>query len=123
MRKFQPIELSDDVAFDLSLHGYSIEELSAFFNIPKGILLERHGEAVRLGQLEARRLPRSLLMRIFTEYSKLDSKTFLNPQQLGALVKALDLFARKYEGMTAVSETSAPSITSMTFSPLVENAQ
>ena len=89
MRKFEPIELTDDVAFDLSIHGYTIEELSAFFKIPKGVLLERHGEAVRLGQLEARRLPRTLMMRIFTEYGKLDSKSFMNPQQLNALIKAL----------------------------------
>ena len=125
--KYKPKQMTDESVFDLARHYYTFQEICEYFNVASQTLEAHHGEAFREGKQNAMQKPRMLLDRILTDFANLELGTLArNDVPTGTLLKAIELHARKYEGLgstqTVISKTeSAPSVSDIKFSPLTKD--
>lgn len=99
--RYQPLEMTDESVYDLARHYYTLEEIAERFNVGTKAVLDLHGDAYREGKGSAMQKPRMLLNKIFDDFSHEDIN-FAHPEfakPVGNLLKAIELHAKKYEGM------------------------
>jgi hypothetical protein len=123
--KYKPKEMTDASVFDLAQHYYTFQEICEYFNVTSQTLEAHHGEAFREGKQNAMQKPRMLLNRILQDFANLEVGTLArNDVPTGTLLKAIELHAKKYEGMgstqTVISKTESPSVSDIKFSPLTK---
>ena len=92
--------MTDDSVFDLARHYYTFEEICEYFKVTSQTLEEHHGEAFRDGKNNAMQKPRMLLNQILQDFSNLPEGSFARGDiPVNNLLKAIELHAKKYEGM------------------------
>jgi len=99
---YKPVEMTDESVFDLARHYYTLDEIAARFGVSNHTVLEHHGDAFREGKHNAMQKPRMLLNKIFDDFMGSDGDTvnFARPDvPVHNLLKAIELHAKKYEGM------------------------
>lgn len=121
--EYKPKAMTDASVYDLARHYYTFEEICKYFNISGGTLEALHGEAFREGKNNAMQKPRMLLNRILDDFASLETGTFARSDiPIGNLLKAIELHARKHEGMgqqqTVTVQTEKPSVSDIKFLPL-----
>lgn len=98
--KYKPKHMTDDSVMDLAQHYYTLEEIASYFNVSAETVNAHHGDAFREGKNTAMQKPRMLLNRIFKDFADLPEGTFARGDiPITNLLKAMDLHAKKYEGM------------------------
>ena len=120
---YKPKAMSDASVYDLAKHYYTFEEICKYFNISGATLETLHGEAFREGKNNAMQKPRMLLNRILDDFASLPDGTFARSDiPVNNLLKAIELHAKKYEGMgqqqSVVVTTEKPSVSDIRFVPL-----
>lgn len=121
--KYQPMTLCDANVHHLAQHNYTAEEIAERFNVTRKTLMEHHGDAFHAGKDEARNLPRIMLRRIINDFAALEEGMFTRQDvPTGTLLKAIELHARKYEGLgqtqTVTVKEERPSASDIRFVPL-----
>lgn len=102
--KYKPIEMTDDSVYDMAAMYYTVDQIAERFNVSKPTVLRLHGEAFNRGKENASSLPRMLLKKIMTDFSAPDINFARMDVPTGTLLKAIDLHARKYEGLGQKTE-------------------
>lgn len=108
--KYAPVELCDDVVYDYAQHYYTIQEIADRFNITASTLLALHGDAFHAGKDAAFTKPRMALAKIINDFLNPDPVTgepvnFARQDvPVGTLLKAIELHAKKYEGLGSKTE-------------------
>lgn len=122
---YHALELSDAAVYDMARHWYTLEEIAARFSVTAHTILARHGDAFHQGKDEGMNKPRMLLNKIFSDFAE-SGLNFANPTvPVSNLLKAMELHAKKYEGLGKEQKLTvdvAPSVSDIKFVPLtVEN--
>lgn len=98
--KYRPLELTDESVFELARHWFTLEEIAHTFNVTKNTIINRHGDAFRRGKQEGMQKPRVLLDNILKGFAGLSPSELTRPDvPVHNLLKAIELHARKYEGL------------------------
>ena len=121
--KYRPLVLSDESVYNMAQHNYTIEEIAERFNITRNTLMEHHGDAFHAGKDDARNLPRIMLRRVINDFMALEDGMFVRTDvPTNTLLKAIELHARKYEGLgqtqTVITKEEKPSASDIRFVPL-----
>jgi hypothetical protein len=97
--KYSPLRMSDESVFDMARHWYTLDEVAERFNVDRNTVSKLHGDAYAKGKAEGFNKPRMLLNKILSDFGDGDLN-FANPDApMGVLLKAIELHARKYEGL------------------------
>lgn len=123
---YQPMELTDAAVYDMARHYYTEEQIAQRFNVVPETVRKHHSEAFKAGKHDAFTKPRILLARLFEEFESLDFGALVDPKTpTHNLLKAIELHARKYEGMgsTQVIEHRGekPSASDIRFEPFTKD--
>lgn len=118
---YKALELSDAAVYDMARHWYTLEEIAARFSVTVQTILAKHGSAFQEGKANGMQKPRMLLDKIFTDFAE-SGHNFANPNTpVANLLKAIELHAKKYEGLgkeQKVTVETAPSVSDIKFVPL-----
>jgi hypothetical protein len=95
---YTPLELNDESVYDMARHYYTLAQIAERFKVTGATILSYHGEAFNKGKDEAFNKPRMLLNKIFDDFSG-EMNFSRTDVPTGNLLKAIELHARKYEGM------------------------
>lgn len=96
---YEPLELSDASVYDMARHWYTMEEIAERFNVSNQTIIDKHLAAFQLGKAEGMNKPRMLLNKILSDFTD-EELNFANPNiPVSTLLKAIELHAKKYEGM------------------------
>lgn len=98
---YNPLEMSDISVYEMARHWYSLSEVAEAFNVSVGTILDKHGDAFRAGKLNGMNKPRMLLNKILSDFMDNEGNiNFARPDvPIHNLLKAIELHAKKYEGM------------------------
>jgi hypothetical protein len=97
---YKPLQISDEAVYDMAQHWYTAEEIADRFCISKPTLLAKWGDAFHAGKADGFGKPRMLLANILKGFSGLDPSELCRPDvPVHNLLKAIELHAKKYEGM------------------------
>lgn len=126
--RYKPKEMTDESVYDLARHYYTFEEICKYFNVAPATLEVHHGEAFREGKNNAMQKPRMLLNRILSDFAALPDGVFTRSDiPVNNLLKAIELHAKKYEGMgqvqTVITKEEKPSISEIKFVPLIKDGE
>lgn len=127
--RYKPKEMTDESVYDLARHYYTFEEICKYFNVAPHTLEAHHGEAFREGKNNAMQKPRMLLNRILSDFAALPEGTFTRTDiPVNNLLKAIELHAKKYEGMGQVqtvitTQETKPSVEDIKFVPLIKDSE
>ena len=127
--KYEPLQMCDESVYNLAQHYYTAQEIADRFKVTVSTLMALHGEAFYAGKDEAFNKPRLALKKIIDDFMEVDPVTgfplhFANKEvPVDRLLKAVELHARKYEGMGTKSEVEVThkepvNASSFKFSPL-----
>ena len=98
--KYRPLQMTDESVFDMARHWYTAEEIAGRFNVTPQTLLAKHGDAFRNGKAQGMQKPRMLLDNIFKGFEGFAPSELVRPDvPTHNLLKAIELHAKKYEGM------------------------
>ena len=98
--RYKPKEMTDESVYDLARHYYTVAEISAYFNVSDDTVLNLHGEAFREGKQNAMQKPRMMLDRIISDFAALPEGVLARSDiPVNNLLKAIELHAKKYEGL------------------------
>lgn len=126
---YKPVEMTDASVYDLARHWYTIEEISDRFNVSVNTVLGKHGVAFREGKADGMKKPRMLLDNILKGFAQLSPTDLARPDvPVHNLLKAIELHAKKYEGMgskqTIITQTEEkPSVSDIRFVPLEKDGE
>jgi hypothetical protein len=97
---YKPKKMTDESVYDLARHYYTFDEICVYFSISSATLEALHGEAFREGKQNAMQKPRMLLNQILQDFANLPEGSFARADiPVNNLLKAIELHAKKYEGM------------------------
>lgn len=96
---YKPVQMTDASVCDLARHYYTLEEIADRFGVSNKTVLDLHGDAFRTGKDTAMQKPRMLLSKIFNDFSHEDLNFARPDVPVHNLLKAIELHAKKYEGM------------------------
>lgn len=100
--KYRAKDMSDESVYDLARHYYTMHEICDYFNVSFQTLDSLHGAAYREGKQDAMRKPRMMLDRIISDFANLPEGALASGDvPVNNLLKALELHAKKYEGLGA----------------------
>jgi hypothetical protein len=99
---YKALQMTDESVYDLARHYYTGQEIADTFNVQIKTLMARHGDAYRKGKLEGMKKPRMLLNNILEGFMGYSAAELARPDvPVHNLLKAIELHAKKYEGMGA----------------------
>ena len=96
---YKPVQMTDESVYDLARHYYTVNEIADRFGVSNNTVLDLHGDAFREGKANAMQKPRMLLNKIFTDFSHEDLNFARPDVPTNNLLKAIELHAKKYEGL------------------------
>lgn len=102
--KYRPIEMTDESVYDFATMYYTAEQIAERFGVSKTTLLALHGEAFNAGRDNCSQKPRQLLAKIFRDFSADDINFARVDVPTNTLLKAIELHAKKYEGLGQKTE-------------------
>lgn len=121
--KYTPVVMSDAAVYDMARHWYTAEEIAARFCVKRNTVLDLHGAAYDAGKAEGMNMPRIQLARVINAFALLeDAHLCQKDVPVERLLKAIELHARKYEGLgqnqTVTHKQELPSVSDIRFAPL-----
>ena len=108
----------------MATHNFTVDEVADAFSVSRNTVLDLHGDAYNKGRNEAKLKPRIALRRIISAFDLLTDTDLLQKDvPVERLLKALELHARKYEGLGSkqeleVTHKEPPSPADLKFKPL-----
>lgn len=108
--KYEPLNMSDESVYNLAQHYYTAQEIADRFKVNVTTMLALHGDAFHKGKDEAFNKPRMLLAKILSDFASPDINFSRMDVPTSTLLKAIELHAKKYEGLgqkTEVHHTGA----------------
>lgn len=125
--KYAPIIMNDKTVYDFARRWCTQQEIADMFSVSRQTLMDLHGAAFHAGKNVGMMKPRMLLDRIMDDFLEDDPVTgaklnFARPDvPTGTALKAIELHARKYEGLgkeQPVEAQAKPSVGEVKFDPL-----
>lgn len=97
---YKPLVMSDASVYEMATHNFTVDEVADAFSVSRNTVLDLHGDAYNKGRNEAKLKPRIALRRIINAFDLLSETDLLQKDvPVERLLKALELHARKYEGL------------------------
>jgi hypothetical protein len=104
--RYRALKMTDESVYDMARHWYTMEEVADRFNVTRSTVEALHGDAFREGKANGFQKPRMLLNKILSDFAdETDGGlNFARPDiPVHNLLKAIELHAKKYEGMGSKS--------------------
>lgn len=122
-KKYAPMVMSDASVYDLASMCYTAEQIAERFNVNRNTVLSLHGDAYQAGRESTRNLPRIALNKLLNDFMSDPAQNLAALPNAPVLLKAIELFARKYEGLGSKQEVTVkheekPSVADIKFVPL-----
>lgn len=115
--------MSDESVYHFASHYYTCEEIAERFNVSRNTVMALHGDAFNKGKDDAKNLPRFALQKVINDFLVDPNVNLAALPNTAVLLKAIELHARKYEGLGTKSEVvvkheDRPSASDIRFVPL-----
>lgn len=118
---YRPEEMTDVSVYEKARHFFTVEEIAQSFNVSAETVLDKHGDAFRLGKEEHLKKPRILINKMMDELSSLDYSDPKTVMQGNLLAKLIEMQWKKNEryGQTVVvlNKEERPSVSDIRFTP------
>lgn len=106
-KTYRAVEMTDESVYELAAHDFTQEEIAELFHTTRNTLLALHGDAFNAGKQNAKMEPRIALRRIIKAHRSVEDGQLLHKDiAVERILKAIELHARKYEGLGQKQEVT-----------------